>query len=191
MAGEFDWTIENNKVFQEALERLEKHTSDLRIPLTLIANDFYRSQRKLFTLKSAGLYPPLGGFNYNDKVRYGGGTLTKRQVAEIRKEERTGHFWAPILFGKTGDLRDSTLSRSHEFSIFNLNKQSLAIGTSIPYAKYHQSSKGRTVMPYRKFVFIDGGPADISKDSAISGRRQRWLNIIDDHIKQLVTGRVL
>lgn len=190
MANEFEWTIENETDFSNAIERLGKATSDFRIPFRLIASDFYKSQRKLFTLQSEGLYNPLGGFNYDQPSPSKPG-ISRRQAAEDEKERRTGHPWNPILFGETGNLRDSTLTRSHKYSIFDLSKQELNIGTSVPYGKYHQSDRPRTKMPYRKFVFIDGGPADRSSDSNISGRRDRWLNIMNDHVIQLITGTVL
>ena len=55
----FDWTIENNIAFQKKLDELGEATNDFRIPLKLVASDFYRSNRKLFTLQSAGLYQDL------------------------------------------------------------------------------------------------------------------------------------
>lgn len=189
MATEFDWAIKNADEFQRGLDRLGAATSDFRIPFRLIASDFYRSQKVLFKLKSAGLYNPLGGFNYNSPSGFG--NQTKRERAEDLKERNTGHSWDPILYGKTGDLRDSTLSKSHKYSVFGLGRQDLAMGTSVPYGKYHQSSSPRTKMPYRKFVFIDGGPADRAKSSSISGRRERWLNIMNDHVVQLITGEIL
>jgi len=188
MANEFDWTISNIKEFDAAIERLGAATNDFRIPFRLIASDFYRSQRKLFKLQSEGLYNPLGGFGYN-KIAANG--LTRRQNAENRKEKETGHPWNPILFGKTGDLRDSTLSKSHRYSLFHLGKQNMEIGTTVPYGKYHQSNGARSKIPQRQFVFIDGGPADRSQDSSINGRRERWLNIMNDHVIQLITGEVL
>jgi phage gpG-like protein len=184
----FDWSIQNQDAFDASLKQLGKVTSDFRIPLRIIASDFYRSQKKLFTLQSAGLYPPLGGNNFSVIEANG---LTRRRNAEDRKEKLTGHPWAPILFGKSGDLRDSTLTKNHRFSVFFLGRQELQIGTNVPYGKFHQSDEPRRVMPDRKFVFIDGGPADRSADSNINGRRERWTNIIEDHIKQLVTGKVL
>lgn len=187
MANDFEFTIENNEDFQRGLDRLGKATSDFRIPFRLISSDFYRSQKKIFTLTSEGLYNPLGGFNYNQKEANG---LTRRQNAENRKERKTGHGWAPILYGKTGDLKDSTLSNQHRYSIFFLGRQELQIGTSVPYGKFHQSDEPRTKLPQRKFIFIDGGPNDASKDSAITGRRERWLNIMNDHVVQLITGEV-
>ena len=192
MVGErdkaFDWSIQNQTAFSAALFRLGKVTSDFRIPFRLIASDFYRSQKKLFTLQSAGLYPPLGGYKFSMIEANG---LSRQRNAEDRKERLTGHPWAPLLYGKTGDLRDSTLSRGHRYSVFFLSKQELNIGSKVPYGKFHQSDQARSVIPGRKFVFIDGGPADRSADSKINGRRERWTSIIRDHIEQLVTGKVL
>ena len=180
MASSFDWTIENRLDFEAGLNRLAKVTSDFRIPFQVIASDFYRSQRKIFKLKSAGLYAPLGGKNPS---------AAKTNRAKKAKEKFTGHSWAPILYGKSGDLRDSTLGKNHRYSIFNLDFTSMEIGSSVPYGPFLQG--GTKFMEARPFVFIDGGPADRSKDSSISGRRDRWLNIINDHILQLITGDVL
>jgi len=184
----FSWTIENQVKFQKSLDRLGKLTSDFRIPFRLIASDFYRSQKQLFKLQGAGLYNPLGGFNFSLVEANG---LSRRRNAEDEKERRTGHAWNPILLGETGDLRDSTLSKDHKYSIFFLGRQELSIGSSVPYGPFHQSDKGRETMPERKFIFIDGGAGDKSKGSGINGRRERWKSIVQDHIKQLVTGRVL
>jgi len=183
----FDWEVQNRRAFERSLNALGRFTNDFRIPFRLIASDFYRSQKKLFLLQSEGLYAPLGGFRHREVAPNG---LTRRQNAETAKERKTGHPWAPILFGETGDLKNSTLSRNHKYSIFFLGRQELQIGSSVPYGKFHQSDEPRSVMPQRKFVFIDGGPADRSQDSSINGRRERWKSIVQEHIKQLVTGRV-
>lgn len=184
----FEFVIQNQIDFERALDRLGKTTNDFRIPFRLIASDFYRSQKKIFKLKTEGLYPPLGGFNANQVNEFG---VTKRQLAEDRKERRTGRSAYPLLWGETGDLKDSTLSATHPNSIFFLGNRELVIGTNVPYGKYHQSDRPRTKLPQRKFIFIDGGPNDASKDSQITGRRERWLNIINDHVIQLINGEVL
>jgi len=184
----FKWTIRNNQDFERSINALGRFTDDFRTPFRLIASDFYRSQKQLFNLKSEGLYNPLGGFNYN--AMSGFGNQTKRERAEALKEKKTGHPWAPILFGETGDLKDSTLSKNHRYSIFFLGRKSLQIGTSVPYGKFHQSDAPRKTLPQRKFIFITGGPGDKSKDSRLYGRRERWKAIIQEHIKQIVTGKV-
>lgn len=189
MANEFEFSFENAEAFRQALDRLGQVTSDFRIPFRLVASDFYRSQKQLFKLQSAGLYNPLGGFNYNAPSGYG--NQTKRDRAEALKEKRTGRPWNPILYGETGNLKNSTLSPSHKYSIFFVGRQEMQLGTSVPYGEFHQSDEPRSVIPFRKFVFIDGGPADRSKGSGLSGRRERWISIFDDHLKQLISGRVL
>jgi hypothetical protein len=187
MANEFEFIIENNAAFASSLDKLGKATDDFRIPLRLIASDFYRSQKQIFQLKSEGLYKPLGGKDFN--AASGFGAQSKRQRAEDLKEKLTGHAWAPILFGVSGDLKDSTLGKSHQYSIFALGRQNLEIGTSVPYGIFLQG--GTSVMNARPFVFITGGAGDKSADSGINGRRERWTNIIDDHVTQLITGAVL
>lgn len=182
----FNWTIDNEEAFKRKLDQLEKATKDFRIPFRLISSDFYRSQKQIFQLRSEGLYDPLGGLNPN--AESGFGSQSKRERAEALKERFTGHAWAPILYGKTGDLRDSTLSKNHRNSIFFLGKKELNIGTNIPYGKYHQ--KGTSKMHQRKFIFIDGGQGDKSRGSGINGRRERWISIMDTHIEQLLTGKI-
>lgn len=171
LGNNFNWEIENQKAFAEQLDRLGKVTNDFRIPFRIIASDFYRSQRQLFTLQSKGLYEDL-----SDKYK--------------PQKQRVVGFIYPILVGKTRDLANSTLSKDHRYSIFSLYRQELTIGTSVPYGKYHQSDKPRTKLPQRKFIFITGGTGDKSKDSGIYGRRERWLFIIDTHIKQLISGEI-
>lgn len=187
MADGFEFTLENESEFLANLSRLQKLTADLRIPLRLIASDFYRSQKIIFQLKSPGLYPPLGGFNPNRIVE---GTQTARVRAETLKERKVG-FAYPLLVGQTRSIEKSTTTRSHSNSIFRLTKNSLTIGTNVPYGKFHQSDRlPRTKLPKRKFIFIDGGPNDASKSSRISGRRERWTKIIDTHVSQIITGSI-
>lgn len=180
----FDWEIENVEAFKRALDKLGEVSSDFRIPFRLIASDFYRSNRKLFTLQGAGLYQDLSPARGQD-----GNPSTTSNYKE-QKLKNLG-FAYPILVGRTRNLSNSILSKSHRYSKFFLGRKSMEMGTTVPYGKYHQAGGNRRKIPQRKFVFIDGGPADKSSDSNIAGRRERWMNIIEDHIKQLVTGSVL
>ena len=180
----FDWSIQNVEVFQRKLDALGKATNDFRIPFRLISSDFYRSQKQLFTLKGAGLFQdlaPAKGVNGNPTT-----------ISDYKKQKKKNlGFVYPILVGQTKNLSQSTLSKNHRNSIFFLNRKELQIGTNISYGKYHQSDKPRSRIPQRKFVFITGGRGDMSKDSGIHGRRERWISIIDTHIEQLLTGRII
>ena len=175
----FNWEVSNQKDFQAAIGRLQMNTSNFRTPFNLIANDFYKGQRKLLTLKGAGLYQDLAPATGIE------GNPTTTSKSKEAKQKRLG-FTYPILLGKTGRLQGSLINKGHPEADFFLGKQTLIMGTKVNYARYHQSDEYRTVIPQRKVVFIDGGAADKAKDSSIAGRRERWLNIINSYILQLL-----
>jgi len=180
---------ENDKAFARGLERMAKATGDFRIPFGLIGRHWYQGNKKIFALKSAGLYQDFGGMNPNEKVRVKGRLVTKRVAAKFKKQKEHG-FVYPMLKA-TGALEASLSSRSGSGAVFFAGRKNLVMGTNISYAKYHQSDKlPRLKLPQRKVVFISGGPAEKAKDSRISGRREAWLNIINDHINQIVTGKI-
>lgn len=169
MAGPFEFALENEKLFKEQLEELRAVSLDLRIPFTLIARDFYQSEKKIFALKGPGRYADL------------------KDTYKERKQREVGFIY-PMLF-KTGRLAKSLLDPSSPEAETYIGKQELVLGTSVPYAIYHQSDEPRSRLPQRKVVFIDGGPLDEAKDGKY-GRRERWANIIFNYIKQKTTGEV-
>jgi len=162
------YIVENDREFKRQLDRLSELTNNFKVPFSLIAMDFYRSERMIFSLKSAGLYPELAQSTIDQKERLLG----------------KGNAW-PILF-RTGRLAKSLLSSSAAEADYFLGRQELILGTTVPYAKYHQSDEPRTRLPQRKVVFIDGGPLERSKGANKSGRRERWENIIFNYIQQLI-----
>jgi phage gpG-like protein len=169
---EWKFALENEAEFKRQLERLAELTSDFRIPLNLIANDFYQSQKKIFTLKGPGKYQDL----------------KERTIKEKERLLGKGNAY-PILF-RTGRLAKSTLDRNSGEAEFYLGKTELIMGTSVPYAIFHNSDElPRNKIPQRKVVFIDGGPLDTAKDGKY-GRRDRWATIIFSHIQQLINKEV-
>lgn len=181
-ATNFEWAIENRLEIERILNNAAKKISDLRIPFRIIASDFYRSQRKLFTLKSKGLYQDLAPAVGQD----GNPTTT----SNYKKQKTSLWGYAYPILRASGVLERSVTTRNAANSHFVLAKQTLEMGTTDPIAKYHQSDQPRTKIPLRKIIFIDGGPADRSKDASISGRRERWANIIETHVNQVISGRI-
>lgn len=181
---------QNDERFRRALESLGKTVSDFRIPLGLISRDWYRSNKIIFGLASRGLYEDLGGFNPNLKDRkWEGQPVTRREYAKRSKLKAVG-FVYPLL-KRTGAIEASMSGPNAKGAEFFLGKQTLIMGTNISYAKYHQSDRTpRLKLPQRKLVFISGGPGETAQDSRINGRLERWLNIVNDHIRQVITGRV-
>ena len=172
------YIVENDEAFRRALDRLALATNDFRIPFGLIAKEFYRGNKKIFSLKSPGKYPPLGGLTPN--APSGFGSQSKRERAETLKERQVGFIY-PIMV-KTGRLASSLVNANDPETVRVITKQNLLLGTDVPYTKFHQSDKPRTKIPLRKVVFIDGGPLETSKGAKTSGRRQAWLNIINQYI---------
>ena len=175
------YEVDNDRAFQNALDRARRVTDNLVIPLILISKDFYKSERAIFRLRGPGKYPDFGGFNPGQKV----GNKTRRQIAKEKKLREVGFIY-PLLKGKTQRLMNSLLQPDAEGSINQiLNKKVLVIGTSIPYARFHQGPGARKKIPERKFLFI-GPEAPRFASRQQMGRTERWLNILNDYIMQLL-----
>lgn len=185
---ETSFIIENDIAFKKLLDETGKKISDFRIPFTSISKDFYRSNRKIFTLKSEGLYPDFGGFSPSTPTRYGGETMSRRDAYRLQKIRKVG-FAYPLLF-RTGALAESLLNARGRGAINFVGRRELVLGTSIKYGVYHQSDAPRKKIPQRKFLFIDGGEKEVAKDASIAGRRERWFNIVRDHAAQVISGEV-
>lgn len=157
------YIIENDDDFQRALARLAATVSDFRIPFGLIAKEFYQSNKKIFQLKGPGKYPDF-----------------KTDASRNQKIREVG-FAYPLMV-RTGATASSLLNPSDSQAVRNITKTSMELGTDVPYVIYHQSDKPRNKIPLRKVVFIDGGPLETSRGAGSSGRRETWLNIINQYI---------
>ena len=170
MAIAVSYEVKNDEAFRKALLKLGKKASDLSLPLTLITKDFYKSQQAIWKLKSPGGYPDLS-------------------QATLDQRHRDGQPIYPILF-KTGRLRDSMIDATHADTINTIvNKRELFLGTTVPYAIHHQFGAPKANLPMRKFLFIGPeAPRAVRNivDGGGKGRLERWLGIINGHIKALV-----
>jgi len=160
------YVIENDESFQRAIDRARRTTADLRIPLRLIAKDFYKSERAIFALKGKGQYPDI----------------TKGTKAEKR---RLGYSVYPIL-KRTGRLADSLTKANDDEAINEItNKTVLTIGTKVPYAAKHQEGDLSINLPQRRILFI-GPEAPRFATSEQMGRPQRWNSILNDYVLKVL-----
>lgn len=156
------YSVDADNRFKNAIARAKLEVQDLTIPLTLIAKDWFKSNKAIFGLKGPGGYPDLS-------------TAYKK-----RKLEKF-HFIYPILKA-TGALSKSVLDPTDPNAVNEIiNKAMLVIGTRIPYGIYHQSDSPRTKIPLRKFIFI-GPEASRYSINGLQGRPERWLNIINSFV---------
>lgn len=160
--------VDNDRRFRRAMENAAKVVSDLRVPYAIIARDFYKSEKSIFQLKGPGQYPPFKKKDEEEKSPY------------QRFKQRKYGFEYPLLVA-TGALAASITNPNAQYSVFANTRLSLIIGTSVPWAIYHQSDKPRSKIPLRKFIFI-GPEAPQFATSQTQGRLERWLNIMNDHI---------
>lgn len=160
--GFVSYSIDNDKRFRNAIDRAKREISDLTIPLRQIGDDFYKSEQVIFDLKSPGQYPDLS------------------EKYKIAKKKKAG-FVYPIL-KRTGRLAESVLAPDAPDAIFNIiDKDTLIIGTKVPYGVYHQSDDPRKKIPLRKFLFI-GPEAPRFAFGPLQGRAERWLNILNSFV---------
>lgn len=167
------YSIENDKLFKEALDDARDKVANLRLPFKLISMDFYKSQKAIFMLQGPGQYPDFGGIKPTSKS-----TLR----AKIAKFDRAG-FVYPLLMGKSQRIMNSTTSPNHSDSINVITDKVLIIGTKTPYGIYHQSDSPRKKIPLRKFLFI-GPEASRYATSDQMGRLERWKRILKDYVDE-------
>lgn len=110
----------------------EKVLVDLSPLFELLASDFYKDEKRIFQRKTVGVSP-----------RY-----QKLSATYERTKARRYGFVYPILFA-TGRLASSLLSRDHSEAVNLITKDSMVLGTAVPYAVFHHSEKPRTKIPRR------------------------------------------
>lgn len=184
MAGPFGFTsyeLVNDDRVSEAMKRAREVTSNLSIPFAQIALDFQKSRKAIFALKSAGNYPDLSVkpfYAWWEKK----GTPLRRQFDGGYKEYKEAKYgFAYPILKATGRLESSVTNKSDPDNITRITPLSLEMGTSVPYAVYHQSDLERKKIPLRKFLFI--GPESTSTASSeLSGFPTRVLNTLNSFV---------
>jgi len=160
----FTIELKNAEEFRAALTRASAKVADLTIPLQLIAQDWFDSNAAIFSLKGPGQYPDLSPTYKKAKQRQWG-------------------FIYPILKA-SGRLENSITDPGSPDSINEIrNKNTLIIGTAVPYGVYHQSDGPRKKLPLRKFLFI-GPESQFTNKGRIAGRLERWTSILNDYVIQ-------
>lgn len=152
------YVVDNDKRFRKAVDAARAAVGDLRIPLTLISRDFFRSQRAIWQLTGPGQYPDLA-------------ESTKR------RKRAAGKSVYPILRW-SGLLEESMTNPASPNAINEIvNKSTLLVGTKVDYGIFPQTGARRL----RKFLFI-GPEAPRFATSDQMGRLERWTNILQAHV---------
>lgn len=178
MAEDFVKFETNQADFEKFVNRALEITKDLKIPFAIISADFYKSEKRIFKLRSKGGYADL-----TDNPEGKGYKSWKRR--------KLGSAY-PIL-KLTGELEKSITTPNGEGSIFFLSKTQLIMGTNIrnkkgaPYGRFLQ--EGTKKMAARRFVFIEGRGKSYPQGKEFQGRYERWTRTIGEYIQQVYKTR--
>ncbi len=122
------------------------------------ASDFYKDEKRIFNLRSAGQYKNLSTTPYFFKRKGSdrgprGGKYKRFEGGYKEWKQYYYGFTYPILFA-SGRLAASLLSRNARDSVSIVKKDRFEIGTSVPYAVYHHSQQPRRRLPRRPIWFF-------------------------------------
>lgn len=153
------------------MESAVAQVSNLTVPLTLIAKQWFQSNKAIFTLQGPGKYDDLDF--YNPKGKY------KKQ-----KLSKWG-FVYPIL--KASGMLEKSLTDPSDPESFNMiiNNNQLIVGTTVKYAQYLQ--EGTSFMPPRPVVLY--GAEQVAPDS-LNQRRDIWIRILQDYVGQILAKEI-
>ncbi|GAF89371.1 unnamed protein product, partial [marine sediment metagenome] len=161
------YSVDNDKAFRRRLDLVLDKTGSLKIPFKLISFDFYKSQKSIFNLKSAGKYPEIN---------------PKYATAKYKKVG----FVYPLL-KRTGALMRSVTDPNDSNALLDIKDTYMFIGTNVrnkkgvDYPKFHQSDESRSKIPLRKFMFIGPEAPRFATDEQI-GRANRWKGILQEFL---------
>lgn len=133
----------DDRVFKKKMRALLNQLEDFSPVFLTIARMFYQSRRSIFRLKSRGQYKDLstgkdgkGGYKRWKELKYNGRIY-------------------PILRAE-GTLMRAITNMGGPGNYTRIGKKFFVVGVDdkdIPYAKFHNSRRPRSKMPFRPFVF--------------------------------------
>lgn len=155
-----EFQVDPDKSFQKAIKKATKEVGDLTVPLTLISQQWFKSNRAIFDLSGPGKFKDLS-------------TAYKPQ-----KKAAVGFIY-PIL-RRTGAMERSITVPGSPGSISKiLNKNTLTLGSSVPYAQFNQKS--------RPFILIG---AEQTAPPELNKRLDAWIAILANYVEQKTSKNV-
>jgi hypothetical protein len=152
----FSFEVAGVKELDRSLGLMIKHVKNLKPAWPDVKDDFIRGSEKLF----------------NSEGRSGGTFGRWRRLSPQYKVWKDVHFPGRGILVRTGALRASLMGRGLAGSgggfIYKPGKMGLSIGSSVPYAIYHQT--GNPDLPKRK-------PIDPNE-----AQKRRWMKILHEYI---------
>lgn len=160
------YNVDPNKELQAAIKEAMGAFKDLSIPFKLITNDWFKSNKAIFTLKGPGKYTDLS-----------------EKYADYKRKKLGSEY--PIL--RFSGLLAKSVTEPKDPNSINLilNNNTLVLGTTVPYAHYHQfGTKVKSIerLPIRPIIFTNGEQS--SPDDKYN-RNGAWIKIVKDWALQM------
>lgn len=151
----------------KAISDASKKLKDLTIPFLEITNSWYKGNQAIFMGNGPKKWP-----DYKVDKNLGYSPYAKKKQAEF------GSAY-PMLV-RYGILMESMTNPSDHDAINKiLNKNTLILGTSVPYGVYHQSSAARKKIPFRPFMFLGG---EQQAPDSLQTRRDNWIKMVEKFV---------
>lgn len=183
-----DIKVDTNGDFGREFRKAMGAVSDLTVPLRLITKSWFKSNKAIFKLKGPGKYKDLSTKPFFAWWEPKGSSLRTKYLNGYRSYKTAKYGFAYPILKATGTLEDSLTSAGALGSIANIiNKNSLVLGTSIPWAVFHQSDEPRTKMPFRPMVLI--GSEQVAQGiPGFTNRHLAWIETIKSYVEQSLDG---
>lgn len=167
-----DYGVANAARFNEVIANAKAAIGDLTIPLTLIAKDWYRGNRAMFLLKGPGQWTDLADGTNHGRTNY--------KAAKLRK----WGFVYPIL--KASGALESSLTNPTDANTISqiINKDTLILGTRLPYAAALNFGYAARNLPPRPFMAIR--PESGNARDETQGQMERWVGYIAAHVANVL-----
>lgn len=180
----------NSEEFDKAVKDALKNITDLTPAFIQISREFYKTQRAIFSLKSAGKYVDFVGKKIAQTWQEPGrpdkrtrnGTYTAYQW---HKEKENGLKKGYPLLKYTGTLEKSLTNPNDPNTINVITKKSIVMGTSVEYGVYHNSDEPRkSNLPMRPFLFLDPSTTIWAGNQQFSRRNEAWVKAIEVYTRR-------
>jgi phage gpG-like protein len=139
--------IQGTQELSNAFTELSRRIGDLTPIWPRVAQVFYERERQLFDQQGEGNWRELS-------PRYGAW--------------KQKHFPGYPLLQRSTEMAVSLTNQTSPFSVLDMRPKNFAVGTSVPYAQFHQTGTSR--MPARPPIIIDDGTI------------QRMLDVVTDEL---------
>lgn len=160
--------VDPDKKFQAAINKALTEVDDLTLPFNLITQSWFKTNMAIFALKGPGKYQDLS-------------------ESYKRSKNKLFGFLYPILKA-TGALESSITQAGSPGSIAEvINKTTLILGSSIPYAADHQNGNPSKHLPARPWLFTGG---EQSSPDFATRRRDIWIKTIATHVAKVAQNRL-